>query len=98
VNLQLAPISPEARRGDSEFWSAFDEARPQIFGALLDAVVWGLRELPRVGLNETSRMADFELFGHAAEGAYAAIEQGQPQARQALRACCLSSPPLAATS
>jgi hypothetical protein len=72
VNLQLEPISPEARRGDFEFWSAFDEARPQIFGALLDAVVWGLRELPRVRLNETNRMADFERFGHAAEGAYAA--------------------------
>jgi hypothetical protein len=72
VSLQLAPISPEARRGDFEFWSAFDEARPQIFGALLDAVVWGLRELPRVRLNEMSRMADFERFGHAAEGAYAA--------------------------
>jgi hypothetical protein len=72
VSLQLATINPEARRGDSEFWSAFDEARPQIFGALLDAVVWGLRELPRVRLSETSRMADFELFGHAAEGAFAA--------------------------
>jgi hypothetical protein len=71
VNLQLAPISPQDRRDESGFWSEFHDARPQIFGALLDAVVCGIRELPRVRLTEKGRMVDFELFAHAAEGAYA---------------------------
>jgi hypothetical protein len=43
VNLQLAPISPQDRLDESGFWSEFYEARPQIFGALLDAVVYGIR-------------------------------------------------------
>lgn len=65
------PRIPEAnRRPESEFWSAFDDAQPSIFGSLLDALVIAMRILPQVKVTTLPRMADFALLGTAAEVAF----------------------------
>ena len=64
------PTIPDHRRIDeAQFWSNFESARPRILGALLDAVVVGLRRLPEVHLERKPRMADFALWGVAVEPA-----------------------------
>jgi hypothetical protein len=65
------PIDPKERRPESEIWDRFDREHPAILGALLDAVVRGLRNLPTVTDVEWPRMADFAMWATACEGAYA---------------------------
>src|SRR5436190_5870438 len=69
IFLTLAPIGEAQRRAESELWRAFEIARPRILGALLDAVVHGLRTLGRVRLDRLPRMADFALWATACETA-----------------------------
>jgi len=69
IFLTLEPIPEERRRSEKELWAAFDKARPQILGALLDAVSLGLRRLPDTKLEKLPRMADFALWATACEGA-----------------------------
>jgi hypothetical protein len=69
VMLSLQPIKD--RRSETELWTRFNEAQPLIFGALLDALAHGVKHLSTARVVATTRMADFELFGHACEGAYA---------------------------
>jgi hypothetical protein len=69
IFLNLAPIAEEERRSEAELWREFEAKRPRILGALLDALVYGLRELPRVRLERLPRMADFALWGAACETA-----------------------------
>jgi hypothetical protein len=73
VLLALQPIEDDARKSEVKFWADFNEVRPLILGALFDALAHGLRNLPNIHLDHTSRMADFELFGHACEAAYAEV-------------------------
>lgn len=70
VMLSLQPIKDEARKSETDFWTRFNEAAPLILGALLDALVHGLKTLPTIKLDKLDRLADFQLFGHAVEGAY----------------------------
>jgi hypothetical protein len=65
--VPLEPIPPSKRRTEAEFWHAFEEVRPRIFGALLDAVSVALRNLPKITLPELPRMADFYTWATAAE-------------------------------
>jgi hypothetical protein len=65
VFLRLPPIPRTRARGEDEFWRAFHADRPGILGAVLDAMVGGLRELPSVHLAELPRMADYALWGEA---------------------------------
>jgi hypothetical protein len=67
--LTLEPISEERRRPEEELRAAFDRERPGILGALLDAVVEGLRRLPETRLPKPPRMADFALWATACETA-----------------------------
>lgn len=67
--VTLPPISDEARREEIRFWSAFDDDRPRILGALLDAVSAAIRNLPSVNLKRRPRMADFAAWVTAAEPA-----------------------------
>lgn len=68
VTIYLEPIDPVKRREESEFWSAFEAARPRILGALLDGIVGGLRGLSvGVALHHKPRMADFAAWATAAE-------------------------------
>ena len=67
--LTLEPIPEESRRPEAELWAAFETEQPRILGALLDAVVVGLRRLPETRLPKLPRMADFALWGTACEPA-----------------------------
>src|SRR6266851_5297990 len=67
VMLTLHPIKEEARRSEVEFWPRFDQAHPLIFGALLDALVHGLKTLPNIKLDKLDRLPDFQLFGNACD-------------------------------
>ena len=67
--LTLEAISEEKRQPEQTLWAAFERERPYILGALLDAVVHGLRELPKTKLAKLPRMADFALWATACEGA-----------------------------
>jgi putative DNA primase/helicase len=58
----LPAIPNDQRREESEFWAAFEAAKPSILGALLNAVSRGLRRLPDVRLDRRPRMADFATF------------------------------------
>ena len=69
VFLTLEPIPEERRRPEAELWAAFETERPRILGALLDAVVFGLKMLPHTQLEKLPRMADFALWATACETA-----------------------------
>jgi hypothetical protein len=67
--LTLAPIVETNRRSEAELWREFGIERPRILGALLDALVHGLRAFGGVHLNQLPRMADFALWTSACEPA-----------------------------
>jgi hypothetical protein len=69
IFLTLAPISEPGRRPEAQLWREFEIARPLILGALLDAVVHGLRAINHVQLEALPRMADFALWASACETA-----------------------------
>jgi hypothetical protein len=69
IFLTLTPIGDSQRRPETELWREFEIARPCILGALLDAVVHGLRTLACVQLDRLPRMADFALWATACETA-----------------------------
>jgi hypothetical protein len=69
IFLTLPAIAGERRRPESELWRRFEIARPRILGALLDAVVQGLRAQNRIHLDRLPRMADFALWATACETA-----------------------------
>ncbi len=69
VFLTLEPIPEERRRPEAELWTAFEAERPRILGALLDAVVRGIKMLPQIRLEKLPRMADFALWATACETA-----------------------------
>jgi hypothetical protein len=56
-----------AYRPEADFWADFEQVRPRILGALLDAVAGALKNLPTVRLARSPRMADFALWSTAAE-------------------------------
>jgi hypothetical protein len=65
VFLHLPPIPETRRRTERSLWPAFRADSPRILGAVLDAIVGGLRELPSVNLKSLPRMADFAEWGEA---------------------------------
>jgi hypothetical protein len=67
IAVTLSPIPPEARRAESELLRAFEAARPEILGALLDGVSSALRNRNTVQIERLERMADFCLWVTAAE-------------------------------
>src|SRR5262245_23979183 len=67
ILLTLEPIPEESRRPEAKLWAAFELERPRILGALLNAVVEGLRRLPETRLPKLPRMADFALWATACE-------------------------------
>lgn len=69
ILLNLQSIAEDRRRSEAELWTDFRAARPQLFGALLDALSCALRELPNVKLHRSPRMADFAAWATAAEPA-----------------------------
>jgi hypothetical protein len=65
--VEFDNIKPEARLSEKQIWIDFELLRPKVLGALLDAVVGGLRNLPAVVVSENPRMADFGYFVTACE-------------------------------
>ena len=76
VVLSLPAISDKKRRDEALFWSEFEADRPQILGALLNAVSAALKNLPTVKLEEKPRMADFAIWATAAENT-AGFKEGE---------------------
>jgi len=67
VIVEFLDLKPEMRRDEAQFWREFEQVRPRILGALLDAAAAGLRNLPNVRLDQPPRMADFALWVNACE-------------------------------
>ena len=67
VAITLPSITEEKRMAESDFWPRFYAARPRILGALLDAAVMALRNLPNIKFDRLPRMADFAQWATAAE-------------------------------
>lgn len=67
--VHLPAISEDARRSEAGLWRLYDEVRPAVLGALLDAVAASIRNLPDVSLAKRPRMADFAEWVVAAEDA-----------------------------
>ncbi len=65
--IEFRGMSPGTRRDEAQFWKEFAERQPRILGALLQAAVTGLRNLPGVKLEQSPRLADFALWVTACE-------------------------------
>lgn len=70
IILTLEAIAEDKRRTEASLWADFKAQRPQILGALLSALVEGLRRLPDTTLPGFPRMADFALWVAACETAF----------------------------
>jgi hypothetical protein len=68
--LLLVAIGPDSRREERDLDREFAEAAPALFGALLDGLVSGLRNLTTVVITDKPRMADFALWAEACTLAY----------------------------
>jgi hypothetical protein len=69
ITLYLPTIPEDQRKEEQVFWREFEQARPQICGALLEIVRSALQRLPTTTLSRKPRMADFALWSCAAAGA-----------------------------
>jgi len=69
ILLELPMIPKDKRRVEADFWYEFEHVRTGILGALLDAVVCGLKNLPTTRLESCPRMADFATWIVACEPA-----------------------------
>jgi len=67
LSVHLLAIPDHERRPEEEFWADFEQARPRIIGALLNAVSRALKRLPHIVVDRPGRMADFEKWMTAAE-------------------------------
>jgi putative DNA primase/helicase len=67
VTIHLATIPEDHRKPEDEIWADFEDARPRIVGALLDAVSAALRNVGETRLERSPRMADFAKWITAAE-------------------------------
>jgi hypothetical protein len=90
--VDFLDIKPEMRRDEGRFWCEFEDARPRILGALLDAVVAGLGNLPAVTLDQLPRMADFAIWVSACERA---LELERGEALEAYQSNCAEARNLA---
>jgi hypothetical protein len=67
--VQLPVIEPSRRRSEDQFWREFEEERPWLVGALVEAAATALAGLSTVNLPQLPRLADFALWAAAAEPA-----------------------------
>ncbi len=58
-------MSEEQRQTERVFWDRFEQARPRILGALLDALAGAIRHREQVELPRLPRMADFAVLAEA---------------------------------
>jgi hypothetical protein len=69
INSEQPTISETDRRSETEFWRDFDAVRPQVLGALLDAIAAALANEHAMALERLPRMADPTRWISAAEPA-----------------------------
>ena len=74
--FRLSEIPDDRRRGDGELKEAFEEARPRILGAMLDALAKAIEEKSNVKVQNPTRMLEFQEYAVAA-----AIATGTSQER-----------------
>ncbi len=67
VIIHLLPITQKSRRTEDEVLADFEQQRPFILGALLNAIRSAIANAGSVHLEELPRMADFAKFVTAAE-------------------------------
>jgi hypothetical protein len=67
VTIHLSAFPESERRPEDELFAEFEDARPYILGALLDAVSRALAKISTVKLERAPRMADFAKWITAAE-------------------------------
>lgn len=96
--IEFLEMKPARRRNEGQFWREFEHARPRILGALLDAAVVGLRNLPQVTLDQLPRMADFAIWAGACEEALGMVRgqfrEAYEDNRADAQALALESAPL----
>jgi len=85
ITLYLPTIPDDQRQDEHIFWQEFEQARPQILGALLDIVSHALQRLPTTTLTCKPRMADFALWTCAAAEACGWTAQDFQDAYQGAR-------------
>ncbi len=81
----LPTIPKKKRRAEKALWRDFERARPQLLGAVLDAVSAALKNEPTVTIDDLPRMADFALWAVAAAEALGWTQQEFLTAYQANR-------------
>jgi hypothetical protein len=72
IPVSLASIGEADRKTEADVIERFNQVRPQIFGALCQAVSVALKNISTTRLARLPRMADFALWATAAEPAYCA--------------------------
>jgi hypothetical protein len=70
ISLHLPSVPPEKRRAEAEFWNAFENVAPRLFGAFLTAVSAALRDSGTIQVARLPRLADAVLWVSAAESAF----------------------------
>ena len=70
----VATDAEACREAEKQFWAGFAKVSPLIFGAVLDALAYGLAHVDTVRLEETTRMLDFAIWASACLAAFG-IEQ-----------------------
>ena len=84
IFLTLAPIADGDRRPEADLWREFEIARPRILGALLDAVVHGLRAINHVQLERAAAHGGFRALGRGL--------RNRPLAGRHFRSCLCGQP------
>jgi hypothetical protein len=69
IHLILDSISEDRRLPEDDLWARFNEELPGILGALLNAMVHGLKSYPKIVPKRLQRMADCANFAMACEPA-----------------------------
>lgn len=65
ILVYLDRIEPSKRIEESDIWSRYDGALPEILGGMLDALSRAMAIYPTVKLETLPRMADFTRWGYA---------------------------------
>ncbi len=69
IQVVLPTIPEQCRMTERDLWAGFERKRPQLLGAMLDAVSASVRNVSAVRLEVLPRMADFAVRAVAAETA-----------------------------
>lgn len=65
ILFELEQISDVDRMDEATFWEDFEEIRPKLFGAMLDALSKAISLRPSIKLDRSPRLADFAIWGCA---------------------------------